>query len=119
MLKSSGEQYYSYQYVADSVSGLLTILLKGVCGEAYNIADESGDITLRDLALLIAAQSGRNVVFNLPNAVEAVGFSNATKARLNGSKLTSLGWKPAFDVVHGVSRNLKILKTLVQSKGAI
>ena len=115
VLKSEGQQYYSYQYVADSVSGLLTILLKGVCGEAYNIADESGDITLRDLAFLIAAQSGRSVVFDLPDAVEATGFSKATKARLDGSKLFFMGWKPVFDVAHGVRRNLEILKTLEQS----
>ena len=72
VLKSEGKQYYSYQYVADSVSGLLTVLLKGACGEAYNIADESGDITLRDLAALIAKQAGREVVFDLPNAVNCL-----------------------------------------------
>ena len=29
VLKSAGTQYYSYTYVADAVSGLLTVLLKG------------------------------------------------------------------------------------------
>lgn len=105
VLKSGGKQYYSYQYVSDSVSGLLTVLLKGVSGEAYNIADESGDITLRDLAELIAGEAGRKVVFNLPSMVESVGFSTATKARLSGTKLRNLGWTPAYDIVTGVSRN--------------
>lgn len=110
VLKSEGKQYYSYQYVADSVSGLLTILLKGICGEAYNIADESGDITLRDLAAFIAAQSGRKVVFNLPDAIESAGFSKATKARLDGGNLRKLGWKPFFTIAEGVARNYRILK---------
>ena len=48
ILKSSGTQYYSYTYVADAVSGLLYVLLKGENGEAYNIADERSDITLKD-----------------------------------------------------------------------
>ena len=108
VLKSEGKQYYSYQYVADSVSGLLTVLLKGVCGEAYNIADESGDITLRDLAALIANQAGRKVVFNLPDAVESAGFSKATKARLDGSKLQLLGWSPAYDIKAGVKSSYDI-----------
>ena len=110
VLKSEGNQYYSYQYVADSVSGLLMILLKGECGAAYNIADESGDITLRDLAALIAAQSGRKVVFDVPNIVEAAGFSKATKARLDGSRLHSLGWTPFYGIKNGVLRNYEILK---------
>ena len=110
VLKSNGEQYYSYQYVADSVSGLLAILLKGNCGESYNIADESGDITLRDLASLIASNAGKKVVFDLPDAVESVGFSKATKARLDGAKLRSLGWAPSCDIVAGVKRNLSILR---------
>ena len=110
VLKSEGKQYYSYQYVADSVSGLLTVLLKGACGEAYNIADESGDITLRDLAALIAAQVGRKVVLDLPDAVEAAGFSKATKARLDGNKLRMLGWRPAFGFAQAIRRNLEIIK---------
>lgn len=110
VLKSDGRQYYSYQHVADSVSGLLTVLLKGETGEAYNIADESGDITLRDLAGLIAAVAGNKVVFDLPNAVESAGFSKATKARLDGRKLKLLGWQPAYDVCRGVAVNFLVLR---------
>ncbi len=109
ILKSEGKQFYSYQYVADSVSGLLTVLLKGDMGEAYNIADESGDITLRELASMIAVQAGRRVVFDLPDAVEAAGFSKATKARLDGTKLSNLGWHPDFTVKVGVKRTTQIL----------
>ena len=52
VLKSAGKQFYSYQYVADSVSGLLTILLCGKNGEAYNIAEEHSDIMLKDFDTL-------------------------------------------------------------------
>ena len=112
VLKSEGRQFYSYQYVADSVSGLLFVLLNGMAGEAYNIADESGDITLRDLAALIAEHSGRKVVFDLPNSVEAEGFSKATKARLNGCKITQIGWRPIYSIRKGVERNYNQLKEL-------
>ena len=112
VLKSEGRQYFSYQYVADSVSGLLMVLLNGASGEAYNIADESGDIMLRDLATLIAEQAGRKVIFDLPNAVEAAGFSKATKARLDGSKLKVLGWKPRYASINGVKNCFKIMAKL-------
>ena len=39
-------------------------------GEAYNIADESSDIMLRDLAKIIADSVGNKVVFEIPDAIE-------------------------------------------------
>lgn len=110
VLKSEGTQYYSYQYVSDSVSGLLTILLCGKNGEAYNIADKSGDIMLKDLAGIIADMSGKKVVFELPDAVEAAGYSTATKARLDAHKLSLLGWQPEYDIRTGMRRTMQILE---------
>ncbi|MCD7927673.1 MAG: NAD-dependent epimerase/dehydratase family protein [Oscillospiraceae bacterium] len=110
VLKSAGTQYYSYTYVADAVSGLLTVLLKGETGTAYNIADESGDIMLKDLAALIAGCAGTKVVFECPDEVEKAGYSTATKARLDGSRLKGLGWNPRFDMETGIRRTIDILR---------
>ena len=112
VLKSEGYQYYSYTYVSDALSGLLYVLLKGERGEAYNIADESGDITLRDLASLIAKTSSKDVVFEIPDAIEASGYSKATKARLDGEKLRKLGWKPRYNIQEGIERTIQILKEI-------
>lgn len=114
VLKSAGTQYYSYLYVADSVSGLLTVLLCGESGEAYNIAEEHGDIRLKDLARIIAKINGKDVVFEIPDAVEAAGYSTATKARLDGQKLKELGWKPRYDIQSGLQRTITILKELAE-----
>lgn len=114
VLKSAGTQYYSYTYVSDAVSGLLYVLLKGDNGEAYNIADEASDIMLKDLAKTIADISGTEVVFELPDAVEAAGYSKATKARLNGNKLKHLGWKAKYDIRSGIERTLRILMDINQ-----
>lgn len=110
VLKSAGTQYYSYTYVADAVAGLLTILLKGESGEAYNIAEEHSDIMLKDLAAIIAGINGKEVVFEIPDAVEAAGYSTATKARLDGHKLQALGWMPKYDIKSGMERTISILK---------
>jgi nucleoside-diphosphate-sugar epimerase len=112
VLKSAGTQFYSYQYVADSVSGLLYILLFGENGEAYNIAETSSDIMLKDLAAIIAGINGKEVMFEIPDAVEAAGYSTATKARLNGHKLQNLGWKPKYDIKNGLKRTIDILRSL-------
>lgn len=49
MLKSEGTQKFSYLHVADAVSGLLHILLLGIDGEAYNLADRGSEVMLRIL----------------------------------------------------------------------
>ena len=112
VLKSKGTQLYSYTYVADAVSGLLTVLFRGENGEAYNIAEEHGDIMLKDLAAVIAGINGKKVVFEIPDAVEAAGYSTATKARLDGHKLEKLGWVPAYTIESGIERTVRILKAI-------
>ena len=112
VLKSAGTQYYSYTYMADAVSGLLWVMLEGENGEAYNIADIQGDIMLKDLASIIAEINGKEVVFEIPDEVEAAGYSKATKARLDGSKLQNLGWNPRYDIKSGMERTIDILKSI-------
>ena len=112
VLKSAGEQFYSYTYVVDAVSGLLTVLLKGKSGEAYNIADENSDIRLKDFARLCAEAAGTKVVFDIPDASEAVGYSKATVARLDSTKIKKLGWKPRTDINRGIEKALRHLKEI-------
>ncbi len=112
VLKSSGNQYYSYTYAADAVSGLLYTLLSGENGEAYNIADLKSDITLKELAQIIADINGKKVVFQIPDEIEARGYSKATQARLDSSKLKKLGWQPHFNMKIGLERTISILRSL-------
>lgn len=107
VLKSEGNQLYSYNYVADAVAGLLTILLKGKDGESYNIADKDSDITLKNLAKLIASATGTKVIFDLPSELEREGYSKTTKARMNSDKLHALGWKAHWNITSGIFNTLK------------
>lgn len=110
ILKSAGTQYYSYTYVADAVSGLLTVLFRGESGQAYNIADEKSDIQLKDLAQIIADYAGKKVIFEVPDAIESAGYSKATKARLDATKLKALGWKEKYNIKDGIKCTLDIMK---------
>lgn len=112
VLKSEGTQFYSYSYVIDAVAALLTILLEGKCGEAYNISDEQSNVSLKDLAQIIAKYANKKVVFELPDAIEATGYSKATKAVLDSKKLEGLGWNARYSMVEGISRTLDILASL-------
>ncbi|KRM87952.1 NAD-dependent epimerase/dehydratase family protein [Lacticaseibacillus thailandensis] len=110
VLKSAGHQQYSFTYVADAIAGLLTVALKGTSGNAYNIADSRSDISLRELATIIAHAVGRTVTYDLPNATEQKGFSKATKALLDSTKLQGLGWTAKYDIAAGIHRTLSIMQ---------
>ena len=110
VLKSKGEQFFSYSYVSDAVAAMLYIMLHGECGQAYNISNEKCNVHLRDFAQMCAEYNGRKVVFELPSETEQKGFSIATQAILDNSKLKSLGFKPKYEMKDAVHRTIEILK---------
>lgn len=112
VLKSEGRQLYSYTYVTDAASAALYLLLKGGSKSAVNIADPASDITLRDLAELLAGEAGTRVVFELPDETERAGYSTATKAVLDSTKLEGLGWKAHTPIRQGLSKTIKILNRI-------
>ncbi len=110
VLKSEGTQLFSYCYAADVVAALLFLLINGEKGESYNIADERSDIRLKELAAILAETAGKNVVFELPDEQERKGYSKATKALLDPSKINALGWKARYDIREGIAKTVKILR---------
>lgn len=112
VLKSEGNQLYSYTYVIDAASAALYILLKEENKRAVNIVDSASDITLKDLAELIAGETGTEVVYELPDQTEKAGYSAATKAVLDGSRLEWLEWKAHVHIRQGISRTIKILRQI-------
>ncbi len=113
VLKSQGLPRFSFCCVNDCVSGILYCLLKGECGAAYNVADSSEILSLREIAEYISGLAGRKVVFKLPNATQAKGFSKAVNAITPNDKLRALGWTPKDDTRSGVKKTIEILKSKV------
>lgn len=110
VMKSTGEQFRSWCYVVDCVSALLHILLKGDSCEAYNVADENSNITIKQLADIIALIGGRSVVLDLPSDWELRGFNPVKKSVFSTEKLHSLGWK-----INGTIQN-KLEATIEECK---
>lgn len=92
VMKSTGEQFRSWCYVVDCVSALLHILLKGECGEAYNIADDKSNISIKELAEIVAETGGKEVVIDAPEATEKKGFNVVKKSVFATDKIKFLGW---------------------------
>ena len=110
ILKSKGEQFFSYTYVADAVAALLFVLIHGDNGQAYNTANEECNVRLIDFAKICANLSGTKVLFDLPSSCERSGFSIATKAIMSIEKLSDLGFIPHYSFFDAVSRTISILR---------
>ncbi len=113
VLKSQGVPRFSYCCVTDAVSGIFYCLLKGKCGEAYNVVDSSKILSLREIAEYISSLAGKKVIFELPNEIQAKGFSKAINAIMSNDKIRTLGWKPKDDTYSGVKKTIEILKSKV------
>ncbi len=110
VLKSRGEQYRSWLYVEDCASAIITIMERGVSGEAYNVADETQCVTIRDFAQTVADESGVSLTFDLPSDDEKRGFSVISRAVFDTTKLRSLGWTPTHTLQEGLHATMAALK---------
>lgn len=63
VMKSAGMQMRSYCYVLDCASAILTVLLNGKSGDAYNISNKASVCTISDIALALAHAGGQKVVY--------------------------------------------------------
>ena len=113
VLKSKGIPRFSYCYAADAASGILYCLLNGQCGVAYNVADSSEILSLREIAEYISSLAGKKVVFELPSETQAKGFSKAVNAIMPNDKLRALGWSPKDDTRSGVRKTVEVLKSIL------
>lgn len=114
VLKSKGTQEFSYAYVADCVAGIMTIMIDGEDGEAYNVCSKESDVQLRDVAAQLATLAGKNVVFDLPDATEQAGYSKATKATLDVHKLETLGYESRYSMRRGLEHTVQVLRQIME-----
>ena len=112
VMKSAGTQMRSYNYVADCVAGLLTVLVNGNVGEAYNLANPKVRVTIAEFAEKIATAEECKVIFDDPTEADVANRSPIPKQILATKKLESLGWQPAFSIDLGIRHTLDILKEM-------
>lgn len=100
VLHTHGHSMGNYCGIHDAVSGIMTILEKGVSGEAYNVVNEANTMTIRQMAELVVNKitDGKiKIVYDIPKD-NRYGYAADTELRLSGEKLRSLGWEPKEDL---------------------
>ena len=92
VLKTKGETERSYLYTTDAVTAILTVLLKGVSGAAYNAANEATYCSIKQMAEEVAKDAGVKVVYDIQDE-KSNGFPQTLFMDLDTSLLQNLGWR--------------------------
>lgn len=109
ILKSKGEQIRSYCYVADCVSAILLILLKGESGKAYNIANENQEVSIKEFVESLVEVANIKVIFDIKDT-ENKGYAKVKNTILDNNRLKKLGWNSLYSLEKSITNILKILK---------
>ena len=110
VLKSTGAQVRSYTYIADCASAILSVLINGNSGEAYNVANPNSVVTIATLARAIADIGKRKVCCSFLNETEYKNVSPIVKQVLSTRKIENMGWKPVFTLENGIRNTINILR---------
>lgn len=100
VLHTKGETKRSYLYTADAVTAILTVLLNGKAGNAYNAANEDTYCSIYEMAELVAAEfsAGKTRVKIEETDSNRFGYAPVLHMNLDTRKLQSLGWSPSFNM---------------------
>ncbi len=108
VLHSDGSATRSFCYISDAVSGLFYLLLNGENGEAYNVGNEAGELSIRAVAELLATMAKPPIAVQFQNAPTA-GYIPSRVVRMNPDtgKLRALGWEPRISPEEGFRRTVE------------
>lgn len=113
VLKTKGETKRNYIYVDDAVSAILTVLLKGAAGQAYNAANEETYCSIYEMAEMVAKEFGEGKVrvkIEEASDVAKLGYAKTLKMNLSTDKLRSLGWEAETDLVSAFGKMINYMK---------
>ena len=106
VLKSSGEAVRAFVYVTDAIVGMFTVLFHGEVAKAYNLANETEPVSIKELANMLAALREDRMIQVVVSENWQKGYCAYRRTALDTSAIEQLGWKPQVSLKEGVNRVL-------------
>ena len=116
VMKSDGAQIRSYCHCLDCASAILTVLLCGESGSAYNISNPDSVISIRQMAEYLSRAGGVRLEIQAPSQDEKKAFNPMMNSSLESGKLQALGWTCRFGAERGFTDTLAVLKAMLRDE---
>lgn len=111
VLKGDGTPRRTFLYITDAVTGMLTVLLEGQSGEAYNLCSEDCEASVLELAQIMASHAADRSVqicYDMETRKKDPAVIQAVSVVCGSSdKIRSLGWKPDISLSKACQRMLE------------
>ncbi|MCB9799355.1 MAG: NAD-dependent epimerase/dehydratase family protein [Candidatus Omnitrophica bacterium] len=108
-IHGEGRNTRSFCYINDAIEAIFRILFSNHNGEAFNVGNPSNEISVKDLALMVAQSMPYKIDVVHIDPPHAVYASSDPKRRCPDiSKLKKLtGYKPRYSLQEGISRTIQ------------
>ena len=110
VLKSDGLARRSFCYLADATAGFWIVLLNGANAQAYNIGNPEGEISISDLAHLVAGLypiKHMSVIYEHRSESEQYIKSNISVSCPDITKAINIGWSPLTSLENGFRKTIE------------
>lgn len=110
VMNSDGSARRAFCYVADAILGFFTVLLLGTPGQPYNVANPAGELSVMELAELLAGlYPHKNLRVERRAPAGQNGYLLSTFNRLvpDVSRLEALGWRASTTPEAGFRRMIE------------
>ncbi|MBQ9453139.1 MAG: NAD(P)-dependent oxidoreductase [Desulfovibrio sp.] len=105
VLQTTGESSHTYLYTADAATAILSVLLCGKQGNAYNAANPATYCSIREMAEMLAQNMANGEISVEVQITDTSKYPPTHCLNLNADKLMKLGWYPTTDLP-GMYRNM-------------
>lgn len=109
VLHTKGDSAKPYCYTLDAVSAILYLLLRGVKGEAYNIANKDSYISIREMAQMVRNEFNTDIRV-IVSQNDNMGYAPETRLRLNTNKIETLGWHSRYELREMFERLINFMR---------
>lgn len=108
ILYTNGKAIRNFCYIADFVSGLMFMILKGKVGETYNISNEE-EISIKNLANLLTKKIFKEKKLKIKFKKNKKNYLrvNFKKTTVSTKKIRKIGWKINLSLEEGMKRTIK------------
>ena len=113
ILHTTGKSVRNYCYIRDCILAILILLSKGKNGQAYTVVNENANISIKDMAEMVAKDIANNeikVVIDIPDNIESYGYAPEENLKLSSKKIESLGWKAKIGLEESYRRMIESMR---------